>query len=463
MIGRRLSLPRPMRAGAKEFRMLRAPEGECGGVASPCSVSADKTACAGLPVPAARICRELQELPSSIHTLVCSLARAAGLFTLVGLSLTGCMSQKLAPARNHFYAGRFAAAEQELSDIKPDEKDGILLLMERGIVRQSMRKYEDSSADLLAAVERERYLVTHSATETTSSFLANDKTISYRGPPFERTLLHTFLAKNYLSRGKWEDAAVEARSIIMDLQSLDGYPDDAYSRYMAGFCLELMRDFSNASLQYRYASNLVKSVAIDDRTGAIGAGVQNKRRERGSTELVCFVGIGHSPRGSAIYSGQPLSIPAPSYAEIYINGLLAGRSYNLTCVGDLLQKTLQKKAAMQAAKDVARIVVKETIAYQIKRENEAVGALAELVMLALESPDDRRWETLPMWLQVARIPCPPDLKSYDVVFKNASGRTLRRITVTEPIRRNDDTFVSWCRDLPPEQTPVPAPAKSTSK
>ncbi|MEI6808805.1 MAG: hypothetical protein WCN95_08780 [bacterium] len=374
------------------------------------------------------------------------------------------MSQKLAPARSHFYASRFTQADQTLAEIKPDEKDAILLLMERGLIRQAMHRYESSTTDLLQAVERERYLTTHSATQTGASFLANDMTISYRGPPFERTLLHSFLAKNFLARGKWDDAAVEARNIIRNLQSLDGFPDDAYSRYMAGFCLELSRDYSNAALQYRCASNLVSGVSIDDQTGAIGpAGrLKGKRTNNGATELVCFVGIGRSPKGSMMYSGLP-AIPQPAYAEIYFNGALAGRSYHFSNVSELLLKTLERKAAMQALKDVTRIVVKEVIADQIKQKNEGLGLIAEIAMLALDAPDDRRWESLPMWLQIARIPCPADLKSYDVVFKTSTGHVLRRMTITDPITRNENVFVSFCRDLPPESIPlVTVPASPVS-
>ena len=53
----------------------------------------------------------------------------------------------------------------------------------------------------------------------------------------------------------------------------------------------------------------------------------------------------------------------------------------------------------------------------------------------LEQPDIRRWETLPRWLQVARIPCPPDIREYDVVVKNAKGRTVRTFHVDGPITR----------------------------
>ncbi|MEI6971309.1 MAG: hypothetical protein WCL44_07290 [bacterium] len=428
--------------------MLLAPGLECCGRGNGLAIAGRCGPVAGRPV---RPC--LGSKPNSAMSIVSNTRRillvCTRLLLFVGLASTGCMSQKLSPARASFYAERSAVAEKQLAGIKPDEKDAILLLMERGTIRQTMHLYKESCADLLQAVDLEKHLTPRSATETASSFLANDKTISYRGPPFERTLLHSFLAKNYLSLGNWGDAAVEARNIIMNLQSLDGYPDDAYSRYLAGFCLELMGDYSNASLQYRYASNLVSGVSIDDRTGAIGAGSLDNRSDGMSRELVCFVGIGRSPRGVQMYSGHPIRTGSPVSAEIYINGTLAGRSYNFTCVGDLLQKTLAKKAAMQVAKDVTRIVVKETIAYQIKQKDEGMGLLAEIIMLALESPDERRWETLPMWLQVARIPCPPDLKSYDVVFKNASGRTIHRKTVSGPITRHGNTFFSFCRDLSP--------------
>ena len=80
----------------------------------------------------------------------------------------------------------------------------------------------------------------------------------------------------------------------------------------------------------------------------------------------------------------------------------------------------------------------------------------------LEQPDLRRWETLPRWLQVARVPCPADLTSFDVVFKNHQGVTTRTVSVTEPLARRRNTFVSYCRDLPTSTvvapTLAPAPA-----
>jgi len=384
---------------------------------------------------------------------------------LLGLVLSGCANPKAAAARGRFYSGRLIEAEQQLAEIKYTEKDAILLFMERGTIRQSLQKYDESASDLLKAVQREDYLRTHSATETAASFLANDNTIAYRGPPFERTLLHTFLAKDFLARGRWEDAAVEARSIINNLQNLDGFPDDAYSRYMAGFCLELMRDRSNASLQYRNASNLTAGVHINESTGAIGPGVRESSNQGNddnkTAELVCFVMIGRSPTGAQMHNGVPILTASP-YAEFYSNGKYLGRSYPFSNVNTLLYKTMARKMAMQAAKDIARVAVKATIAHQLKQQDEGLGLLAELIMFALETPDERRWETLPMWLQVARMPCPPDLKYYEVVFKGPTGGGVQRMTITEPISRHDNLFVSICRNLPPsapEQAPAALPKK----
>jgi len=382
-----------------------------------------------------------------------------GLAVLLGFILTGCVTGKVDSARHAFYGGRLFEAEQSLIDLPEGEKDSVMYLMERGTIRQSMGKYSDSISDLRKAADRNDYLVTHSASKATASMVVNDKTLDFRGLPFERTMVHAFLAKNYLALGRWDDAGVEARNIIKDLEKLDGFPDAAYCRYIAGLCLELMRDPSNAALQYRYASSLLTNSAlvVNDRTGFIspaGKAVEEKRPSD-QAELVCFVLIGRSPTGASSVNSVFVP-PGVPYAEIRVAGKVLGRSYPLSCCAQLIQDTKKKTAALQAAKDISRIAVKETISYQIKRKNEALGTLAELILFALESPDDRRWETLPMWFQVARVPCPADLSSYEVVIRNPAGIVLNTMTVQAPLVRHNRTYVSFCRDLPPPPKEIPA-------
>jgi hypothetical protein len=391
--------------------------------------------------------------------------RRGGYFlVLLGVLCAGCTGPNYAAARRDFYRGNLVSAEQRLAQEPSGERNMVLFLMERGTVKQAARKHEESTTDWLRAVALCRKLETHSVTEQGASLLINDNTISFRGKPFERTLLRSFLAKNYLARSMWQDAAVEARNIIACQQKLDGYPDDAYSRYMAGLCLELVRDYSNARLQYRKADELCSEVEIDDR-GCLRPNNKKEstdakdavagRKASSKHELVCFVAIGRSPTGrQAVYA--PVYVPmAPPYAEIYANGRYLGRSYPLTDTGYLVNKTREEQAAAQLAKDVARITAKATIAHQVKQQDAAWGALAELLLFGTEAPDMRRWETLPRWLQVARVPCPPDLDGYEVVFKGSRGGNLKTITVEGPIPQNDQLFISFCRDLP-RQPAIPA-------
>lgn len=276
----------------------------------------------------------------------------------------------------------------------------------------------------------------------------NDSVQNYRGTPYERTLLHAFAATDHLALSDWESAAVEARRILISLDpgARGDYPDVAYARYMAGLCLQLIDDDSNAALQFRKAAEVATAVPIDDRTGRLGP--EAAQSGTWPAELVCFVQIGATPRGDTTWKdrGTP---EKTMYAEIVHDGKVLGRSYNLSDTVELGFTTAQKQAVKKAVKSAARIAAKETIAYQVGHDNALMGELVRLVLIGLlEQPDTRRWETMPRWLQVARVPCPPDLKSFDVIFKTSSGVTTRTVTVTQPLGRRRNTFVSFCRDLP---------------
>ena len=359
------------------------------------------------------------------------------------LALTGCASMRLNSARDAFYAGDLSRAASDLEKPPSTSQDEVLFLMERGMVLQARQDYKASVMDFLHAQEKAEELDYLSVTKTTASFLTNDRMLAYRGEPFERTLLHAFAANNYLAMAMWDDAAVEGRNVIDRLEHLNGFPDDPYSRYMAAFCLELQGDSEGAAFQYKAVSQQVKTPPIDERTGRFGP-TPPKAEER---ELVCFVGIGRAPTedGYGIYTAA--WGPSP-YAEIYDGDRLLGRSYTLDTTYRLANETEKRLATLKVVKTVSRIVVKEVIAESVSRKNEALGALLWLVLFSTEGPDTRRWETLPGWLQVARVPCPADLTQYRVVFRSTNGAVLRQKTVQVPLARRGSVFVSFCRDVP---------------
>lgn len=393
-------------------------------------------------------------VPTTMHHVP---PRASGLVLLASLAVitTGCASSSLNQARREYHNGNFRKAAETLEEADFAERDRVLFMMERGMIRQAAERYDDSTRDFIDAYDTLEEMTAISVTKDTASMVINDNVQNFQAVPFERTLLHTFTAKNHFLQSNWENAAVEARRIIQSLspEAKKDYPDDAYSRYMAGFCLSLIGDWSNAALQYREAGKLLPALQIDERTGVITPGTNAPPPlppgSNPGSELVVFALIGRSPTGEELYN-QRRPIQPAGFAEIIIDGQTAGRSYALTDTADLAFTTKQKDAIRDMAKTVSRIALKEATAYQLDKQNELVGALYRIIMIGLlEQPDVRRWETLPRSLQVARVPCPPDPQEIQVRFVHTPGGKGRILHLKPPFIQNKNTRILVVRDTQP--------------
>ncbi len=383
--------------------------------------------------------------------------RASGLVMLALLAAvaSGCASSSLNQARREYHSGDYRKAAETLEKADFPERDRVLFMMERGMIRQAAEHYDDSTKDFLDAYETLEEMTAISVTKDTASMVINDNVQNFHAVPFERTLLHTFTAKNHLLQSNWENAAVEARRIIQSLsaEAKKDYPDDAYSRYMAGFCLSMIGDWSNAALQFREAGKLLPALQIDERTGLITPGTNAPASPTPGAntghELVVFALIGRSPTGQELHNQRRPIMPA-GFAEIVIDGQTAGRSYALTDTADLAFTTKQKDAIRDMAKTVSRIALKEATAYQLDKQNELVGALYRIIMIGLlEQPDVRRWETLPRSLQVARVPCPTDPQEIQVRFVHSPGGAGRTLHLKPPYIQNRNTRILVVRDTQP--------------
>lgn len=396
------------------------------------------------------ICEEMRVASAvSARTLRRANPGGALLALLAALALaSGCAAPGLDRAREHFYAGDPGRAEDALAEIGTHGKDRVLMLMERGMARQALGDYEGSSEDWERAAQEAEYLDYYSVSRGSASLVSNDRVFPFRGAPYERVLLHALNAQNYLARAMWDDAAVEARCIVDRLADLNGFPDDPFSHYVAAFCLELADDSEGAAFQYRKTSELLTGLHVDQHTGRIAtsrAALSSGPRPAGA-ELVCFMAVTRAPVSDDAWPDRDAFFSSP-YAEIHANGRKLGRSYALTDTRELYMHTRERTAALRAAKTGARIVLKDAIADMVTEEEEWLGELLRVILFALEVPDNRRWETLPRALHVARVDCPPDLDAYEVVFRNTHGRIIGRRTVTAPLTRRRNTFVSFCRDL----------------
>jgi len=105
----------------------------------------------------------------------------------------------------------FAALQKQ----EPAERNKILHLCEMGTLCNAMGDYKGSNQALLAGVnigreydDRARVSLRDGAAFA-AALMLNDRTIPYRGSPFERVMMHTYLATNFLLLRDLEGARVE--------------------------------------------------------------------------------------------------------------------------------------------------------------------------------------------------------------------------------------------------------------
>jgi len=361
---------------------------------------------------------------------------------IIAMMQSGCTSSALHTARRHYYDGENEQALVALDSGEILGTEAILAMMERGMIRQTAGDYAGSVGDWRQAADTIKENDYIRISEKATSLVINDMTETYRARPFERSLLHAFTAKSYFALSQWRDAAVEARLIVQSLANLDGYPDDPYARYVAGLAFELIRDGNGARIEYTQADALTPTLSINPQSGAIAA--SNAPSLNATNELICLLAIGQA---AAPYSNSDISRTRYSrwgshpYAEILVNGNVAGRSYTLNTTDSLAYLTAERLAAIKTAKTVSRIAIKWSIAKAVKENNPLLGELLFLLFILLEVPDERYWATLPQWMQVARVPCPQDLQSFELVLRNDYGGVMKRQTINAPYPETDGKFI----------------------
>ena len=363
-----------------------------------------------------------------IHSLQTMLALSAGL-----LSAAGCQSARLDIARKQFYAGHPESAVVELETTDIQDNDRVLVMMERGMMRQAAGDHEGATADWLDAAARSEKLDYISVSQQTGSLTVNEQLLAYRGPPYEQVLVHAFAAQSFLSLGQIDDAAVEARRAIQKLESRGKYPDTAFVRYLAGACLAAAGDDPGAAVQYRIASELSAVVDIDPGTGMPAPEGQTLPPRQAGTPVVVIIGIGRSSAAPGAWrndrwGGNP-------HAVIESRGRPLGRTYTLSALPVLQEETRRVTEAKRAARTATRIAFKETVSHAVRNENEALGEFLRVLLYALETPDRRQWVTLPRWLQAGCVRLPEPAESITVRgMGRGSLAEARDVPLTPPGR-----------------------------
>ncbi|WP_139326876.1 COG3014 family protein [Shewanella sp. UCD-KL21] len=204
------------------------------------------------------------------------------------------------------YPSQIAPIKQQLSGPTPsaklnelageiDTNDGLLYAQEAGRVAQisgdfdASKNYYQQAIKAYQAFDDRAVISASDLTATASSLVLNDNAIPYRGPGYERIMLHQYQAFNYLFAGDAQGALIEVRrsnelqsseqaryqksqksvqamangTIDAELNKLGSAAGtvtssflNAYSYYTTGLLHELLGEPNDAYIDYRKAAQI---------------------------------------------------------------------------------------------------------------------------------------------------------------------------------------------------------------
>lgn len=183
---------------------------------------------------------------------------------LTAMLIAGCATyyQKTLKFQSYIMEGDMEKAGSWLQKNDKDSrgKNKLLYFMYRGWVNRMLGNYQGSNNDLEVADLMIEDFHKQAGFEALA-LISNPGVRPYQAEDFEKVMVNYYKALNYISLGRYEEARVEARRIIIRLQELNSqykdrknrYSDDAFAHIIIGMVYEIGKDYNNAFIAYRNA------------------------------------------------------------------------------------------------------------------------------------------------------------------------------------------------------------------
>lgn len=380
----------------------------------------------------------------------------------------GCMSNKITDGRAKFYSSEYDAAAASFAQIKDKNgKDQVLALLEYGMTMHVAGKYKESIDALLEAKKLIEQNDVVSVTEQTGSMVSNEMIVTFKPESFERVLVHTYLAINFMLMDDWSAARVEARQTLKELDGLDEeLRDQTFARYVCALAFEAMGDYDDAYIEYKQASKEspdTLQLYYDLYRLSVLRGLREERDKWGekikaaggevepkpaSPNLIVFVGTGRAPIKAEVNIVVPPNLNRVTIPEYHSSNSLSRdaslddenrplfKSTVLTDLDPLALKSLKNRIGKIIAKEVARVAAKEVIASQIENQSAILGLATRVAFFASEAADIRSWETLPRYLGVMTETLPAGDRDLTIHFFANNGSRIgpsisKKVTIVE--------------------------------
>jgi tetratricopeptide (TPR) repeat protein len=395
----------------------------------------------------------------------------------LSLSLISCATYqgKISESRQLLKEGRYEPALEKLKDLaEKDGDDQLVYMMDYATALQMAGHYKESAeafnkADRL--VDLKDY---HSLTKIGAATLAGEEMVQYKGESYEKFLINTLNAINYVMLGQLDDAIVEARRINekiskMRMDGREPYELSPFARYLSAVLWEAQHRYDDAYIDYDGSykldhsnpllpADLIRSAKMARREDAYKSWkktfphVQESPRwyDSGLGELVVIYQQGWGPQKQPRPGQYRFPMLRPVFnetqrADILLNGKDQGQTKLVYNVEQVAIETLDKDFGALVARRLGGVAAKAVVADQIRQKNELLGALAWVGMNLADRADLRQWSTLPQTIQMAKLRLPPGEYELKIQGLNADGKNTEDVLPSQKIqiRAGRKTFVNW--------------------
>ena len=407
----------------------------------------------------------------------------AGLLILSAvLVLPGCAtySAGIAKVEQETSSRNLDGALKSLDELKLTGADQMLYHLNKGTLLRFQGDYAGSNQQFESAKSLMEKLGAISVTEQAGSVMVNDTLKAYEGIGNEQLLIYAFEELNYLQTGNVDEAAVEARQfdikqrLIAAKDPAATYLSGAFVRYLNGMVYEEAGEPDSARIDYlkavegynaqssitgfgapaalkadleRLASPPAKTRPAPAKKPAAIAMQSPDTRDTGEVVFILHDGLGPTlaenilsivnpdpQHGTAIMSvavPQFVQRPVPVARFELSGGTQSASSELVEDVNAIARKSLEDRLPAITARAVARLVLKNAMAKNVKKQNGDGGTgglllsiVTDVGAIVSERADTRSWSLLPGNFLMARLVLPAGTHDLKVNYYDHSGNIL---------------------------------------
>ena len=368
------------------------------------------------------------------------------LVILLSVFIAGCASflAQSEETKSLLRQGQLTQALKELK-VKSDAegKDQLMYTLDYAMALQISGDYRNSATAFIKAdqlLEQKDY---HSVSQIVGSTLGAEEMIQYKGESYEKFLLNSMNAINYLMLGDYDSALVECRRINTKIQSFkmegrEAYELSPFASYLSAIIWESQKKYDDAYIEYEAAykldpaisgigGDLIRSAKLAGRDQAL-----DKWKKQFSSDKLALEEAGNGKKNGEVIvifqqgfgakkvprTDEPrfptlrTEFLKTSVASVEITPLdqAANKTFSQTTktrpvydIDRMAMITLDKDYNSLVMRRIGGVAAKAVMSDQIRQKNELLGTVAWIAMNIADRADLRQWSTLPSKIQMARI------------------------------------------------------------